>query len=620
MKDRQVASIVTVQGVLDQGFRECLEAARKMHEQIKERFATRIERLASHEDELKDLVLPWINPLYTTMAWTMFRVLALMQPESFKSGDVNFYFLPGYHSCLAHRRLFYSQQVCVGDSFILRNFGVGFSGDPLKSTHIDPYHDCCQARWYTLATTKPKDGDFRPGSPYIWYAYQQPTCSEDIYDLIASFTFSTAAQNRNSNGFPEHKILQLEKGRSNEWGDRVAKLLNDIPYKSYPEWVFPDRYDRSNEPDYDAEREVRLRRARHLLISLWMHSVFEKKQPKWWSKLIDELKKNELDDVIKAVSVAKDDPVAGNWGDGAKRPQFNTWTTLSMHRLAAPPPAPLLQPTETSTSKFLDAETYLQTVGWATMLSSVPLGLPFISVIRPWIRMIYGMLRSAEVNVLLQDRLPLHQAAQAARIISHDMHKFMQEPVMTLVEEVTASDPEKVDYRRFILLLLKAQGEFAYAVCHAATDSTKVKALRAEILESLRSVGDKLPDYLFQVATEVQRFRSYKDAGYFTSEWTDDRATEIPIETYVNCLLLIGEVIRNHRQHGKGTEAKLTITQGDCLVITLEVQGEREAGLSFGLLDNALKTLDLGSAKFSKSDTQSRWIIKVYFSEVEESK
>src|SRR6185369_6183088 len=141
----------------------------------------------------------------------------------------------------------------------------------------------------------------------------------------------------------------------------------------------------------------------------------------------------------------------------------------------APPPVPLVNPIETSTNDFLDPETYLQTVGWATMLSSVPLGLPFISVVRPWIRMVYGMLRSAEVNVLLQDRLPLHRAAQAARFISHDMHKFMQETVATVIDDIRETLPKTVEYRRFILLLLKAQAEFAYAVSRAATDSSKVQ-------------------------------------------------------------------------------------------------------------------------------------------------
>jgi len=621
MKVRQVASIVTVQQELDQGFRACLEVVKKMHTIIKEHFATNLEQLSGHEEELRDLILPWINPLYKTMARTMFKVLALMQPESFASGDVNFYFLPGYHSCLIPRRLFYSEQVLVEGVPTLQNFGVGFSGDPLKSPQVPPYHDCCQARWYTFATTRQKGAEFRPGSPYIWFAYQQPTCSDDIYDLIASFTISTATQTHDADKFPEHAVLQLDQDHSIDWGAQVAKLLNDTPHKSYPQWVFPDRFDRSNEPGYDEEREVRLRRARHLLISLWMHSVFETQRPTWWPVLMEELEKNNLSNVIQALTNAEVDPVASNWGDkGYKRPQFNTWTTLSMHRLAAPPPVPLVNPIETSTNDFLDPETYLQTVGWATMLSSVPLGLPFISVVRPWIRMVYGMLRSAEVNVLLQDRLPLHRAAQAARFISHDMHKFMQETVATVIDDIRETLPKTVEYRRFILLLLKAQAEFAYAVSHAATDSSKVQLLRSEIIKSLQCEDDKLVGYLLQVATEVQEFRGYKNAGHVIPLLPKQDFVEIPVETHTTCLLLIGEVIRNHRQHGKGAEGKLFITlQDKCLIIMLEVKRKCKVGKSFGLLDNTLTTLGLGSAKFFKADGESRWVITVDISEQEDS-
>jgi hypothetical protein len=626
MQDENASGIVTFQRVLDKGFQLCLAEAQRMHEQVGQpSYKGKLEQSYSDVEHLRRLVSPSINKLYETMARTIFEVLAIMQPEDFQHGDVNLYLLPGYHSCLTDRRLFYSKPI---DTSATQNLGVGLSGNPLTSRRgIDMYHDCCQARWYTFATTPPQERDFRPGSPYFWFAHQRPTCSDSPHDLIASFTFSTAAQNREPHECLEHKTVQLDsRESSHKWGSQVADLLNSIRHKRYPEWVFPDRYDRRNDPRYDAARQTRLRQARCLLISLWMHSVFENERPKWWNMLLDELQRQQLTSVINSLLTADADPIASNWGDkGEGRPQFNTWTTVSMHQLAAPPPMPLVEQRDAVNSNSLDSDTYLQTVGWATMLSSVPLGLPFLSVVRPWIRMVYGMLRSAEVHVLLKDRLPLHQAAQAVRFISHDMYKFTQESVTTVINAAERTDKKTVDYRRFVLQLLKAHGELAYAVCSAATDEAKVIALKHEILQSLSQLeDDHLITCLYQVATDVQSFRKEKKGGTFSPTLAEARRTTIPFDTYVSCLLLVGEIIRNQCQHGKGSVAELTIKKddGNCLVIQLEVNGERKAGHSFYLLNNALKTLRLGSAKFNKagsSNDKSRWIITINMSEVEES-
>ncbi|HEU4837762.1 MAG TPA: hypothetical protein VFS90_25245 [Pyrinomonadaceae bacterium] len=616
MQNGNALAIVEFQRVLDEGFRVCLDTASTMHEQLRSTNNPNSEKLYSDVQELRKFVAPWVNKLYETMARTLFEVLAIMQPEDFESGDVNFYFLPGYHSCLTDRRLFYR-------STTLQNVGIGLSGNPRKAPRsVETYHDCCQAQWYTFATTPPEERDFRPGSPYFWYAYQQPTCSENTSDLIASFTFSRVAQDLDIENLPEHKTVLLDVTGSDKWGDQVAELLNGITYKKHPEWVFPDRYDRRKDSRYDAKRERELRRARCLLISLWMHSVFENARPQWWQILMDELQKQSLTSVTASLLAADADPVASNWGDeGSNRAQFTTWTTVSMHRLAAPPPVPLVEARESTDNAFLDSDTYLQTVGWATMLSSVPLRLPFISVVRPWIRMIYGMLRSAEVHVLLKDRLPLHQAEQAVRIMSHDMYKLIEESVKTLITEVEATEKEKVDYRRFVLHLLKAQGELAYAFCNAATDPVKAAALRYEILNSLQVMGDKLITCLHQVATEVQEFRMEDNNSRFVpvlpkEDWLED----MPFETHVSCLFLVGEIIRNHCQHGNGTVANLFFRpEGSCLAIVLEVPYKCKPGHSYGLLKNALETLRLGSAKFNSADDQSRWTITINISEVETS-
>ena len=622
--DDENARTVLFQRELDLGFQECLARAKNMHEEIKESFRGRLELLSQNEEELASVISPWINDLYQTMTGTMFRVLAIMQPDDFDPNGVNLYFLPGYHSCLTRRRIFYQDHPSGSGRAMFQNLGVGLIGNPLTSPgEIVEYHDCCHARWYHYATTPPlPQRDFLPASPYHWFAYQQPRSSVNPHDLIASLTFSTVRQDRGLEQSPEHIGLYLKSpGHSMDWGKQVAQVLNNMPYKGRPDWIFPDRDDRKSDK-YDRVRETGLREVRCLLISLWMHSVFEAQKPLWWGTLMDELLKHKLTSVRNSLLLAESDVVANDWGDQSLgRPQFNTWTTVSMHPLVAPPPVPVLGPREAALRAYEASNTYLQTIGWATMLSSVPLGLPFLSVVRPWIRMIYGMLRSAEVNVLLQDRLPLQRAAQSARILSHDMHKFMQEPIMTLIKKVDQNTTDAIDYRRYILLSLKTQSTFAYAVCNAAPYPHKVKELRDEILESITSVGENFEACLYKVANEVQHFRAGKHGARVETADVPEADLIIPVDTYVTCHLFVGEIVRNHCRHGSEQEvASLSVSrEPGGFEILLEANGYRQPGQTFGLLDNALETLMLGSAEFEREHNKSRWIIKINIPVQEES-
>jgi hypothetical protein len=357
-----------------------------------------------------------------------------------------------------------------------------------------------------------------------------------------------------------------------------------------------------------------------------MHSVFGAVKPEWWGTLIDELQKQQLTSVRDCLSAAETDLVANDWGDqDLGRPQFNTWTTISMHPLVAPPPVPVLGPKQPEMRAYEASNTYLQTIGWATMLSSVPLGLPFISVVRPWIRMIYGMLRSAEVNVQLQDRLPLQRAAQSTRILSHDLHKFMEEPIMTLIKKADQNTVEAIKYRRYILLSLKAHSTFAFAVCNAAPYPHKVQELHDEIVKSIKSVGKDFEACLYKVAHDVQQFRAGKPGTRVETRFLPDAKLVIPYDTYVTCHLFVGEIVRNHCRHGSENEvATLSVSrQPGGFEILLEANGDyRKLSQTFGLLDNALETLLLGSAGFERKEGESRksrWIIKINFPLQEET-
>lgn len=617
MQDGIGRSVVTFQRVLDEGFQTCLGQAKALHEQLDQKFAGRLELLSSLRDELAVVMSPLINELYKTMTSTMFRVLAIMQPEDFVEKGVNFYFLPGYHSCLTDRRIFYREHTQQPASPGSQNFGVGLCGNPLTApSEVSEYHDCCHARWYDYATKRKQD--FFPASPYHWFGYQQPRLSENPYDLIASFTFSTVPQDRDAEKYREHMVWHLEPaGDSRDWGMQVATVLNGMPYKSDNDWIFPDRIDRKG-VGYDETREGKLRRCRCLLISLWMHSVFEVEKPQWWAELIEEVEKQQLTGLMTSLTMAEKDSIATNWGDNTlDRPRFNTWTTLSMHPLVAPPPIPVVGPRETFAVNQEASNTYLQTVGWATMLSSAPLGLPFISVVRPWIRMVYGMLRSAEINVLLHSRLPLERAAHSARLLSHEMQKLVNDFIPKLIRDANLNTDDAVDNRRSKLATLQTFAAIAYAVSNAAPFPEKIEERRKEILDSIIGAGRDFETCLYQVAREVQASVISRHGARVEFPEVRERIFPSHHQTVSTCHLLVSEVIRNHCRHGsKNSVAKLLFRQdSDEIEICLEANRDARPSQTFALLHNTLETLLLGSARFEAGDnsslSKSRYIIKI---------
>jgi hypothetical protein len=628
--------VAKLQRIQDEGFRRCRALSERMQQGIERNYPDQLELLYIGHDSLKPIIRPWVNKFYKTMTRTIFEILRLLQPEDFANGNkVNFYFLPGYHSHLINKRIFYQEESDGPSGKSYKSFGIGLYGGATGS--LEEYHDCCHARWYHYATTPPRpqhditqsppQKDFLPPSPYHWFAYQQPRITaDDTHNLVASLTFSTVKSIAEDENFPEHKILNLvEKNESSlEWGTKVADMLNNMPHRSYPMWKFPDRGDRkhASDPDYDEQYEEKLRQIRCQLISLWMHSVFKSEPPDWWDQLNDELRKQQLTSMSDAIAQALDDKVACDWGDKhSKRKGFRTWTTVNLHPLIAPPPTPLFGQRDHAVRLYEASATSRQTIGWATMFCSVPLGIPFISVVRQWIRTVYSMLRSTEVTVLLRNREPHVRAAQMARHLSHDSHKFMDETVNTVLRQISDSDAAKTAYRTHIIHTLRALTTFMYMICNAVPHPDKVKAERSKLLASLNMESSRLVSIIYKVAADVQFYRTGTRHGpnatiAIPAQPSHD-GQKIPDTTYAYCILLIGEMVRNYCNHGPaGKEAKLSATVEDGqLDIVLEGQAEnRPVGENFAILDNLLETLKLGKAKVEEKDDTYRWRVSVKLS------
>ena len=611
-----------VQQVLDKGFQKCLKEGKNMQVKLESEFQGQIELIYTRPDQVKEVLAPHINEFYNAMAETIFKALRTLQAEPFENNKpVNFFFLPGYHSHLINRRIFYQMPSTDLSERSYRNFGVGLCGDP--DADVQRYQDCSHSKWYHHATTPPPSKGFLPASPYHWFAYQQPRVSADPYNLIASLTFTTSPSVEDPNS-PEHKLLYLDGSATNsrDWGRNVADMLNSLQHVHNKDWEFPDRGDQALNPEYDFGREPELRDVRCLLISLWMHSVFRDNQPDWWDHLIAELKKQRLDSVLASIDAARNDPIASDWGDGNKRPLFVTWTTIGLHPLVAPPPMPITGSREHGVGVHEASDLYRHTIGWATLLCSEPLGVPFISVVRQWIWTVYSMLRSGEVSILLRDREPSVRAAQSVRSLSHDIKKFMEEPIRTLLDEVDQSTQDAIEFRLFVLRALRALGALLYGASSAAPDPAKLKELKHDIVTPLVQVGEQLAATLYCVASDVQGYRIEKGKGRVAIPSTSVRSSQIPVDAYVSCYILIGELVRNYCRHSpRGAVARLSVESGGGkLNINLEgpIEGN-PVGPSFALLENMLDALFLGKADHKNTDRGCRWTVTINLEE-EESK
>jgi hypothetical protein len=623
MHKGNTAPVVEFQRILDHGYQRALTLCEKMQDEVEQNLPSRLELYDIEQEEIEAILEPWYRQLYEEMAETMLKVLRVLQPEHFEpERAVNFYFWPGYHSHLINRRVFYRPSPRIESALPSQDFGVGLCGDPIGlPENLEKYNDSCQARWYHRAALPPVQKDFYPASPYHWFLNQQPGISKRPHDLVASVTCTTISSVGQADDFPEHRVLVLPEGHvsSRDWGLMLADGLNSLPLVQNPGLKFPDRIDRASVLGFDQNEEIRLRTVRCWLLSLWMHSAFRLDPPDWWDDLISELKKQQLTTVLDEVSRTRDDPVARDWGDASRRrPKFGTWTTIWLHPLVAPPPTPLLGPRESIDRETEISPAYRRTIGWATILCSVPLGLPFISVVRQWIRSVYGMLRNAEVAGLLRNRESLNRAAQMARVLPHDLRRLIQESVGTMLVDIEDSSPDAIAYRRYVLMTLQAFSKLAYGISSVASDRTKAKNSRDEIKNALLSMGDRLVDGVHRVVTDIQHFEIPNNSARVEVSEPEGNQV-IPPESYAAYLLLVGEMVRNYCEHSpKGSAAKLSVTRSDDrLEITMEGKaGNRPTSETYALLDNVLDMLRLGKATVEKLEGDNyRWAVIVYLSE-----
>jgi hypothetical protein len=616
-------ALLDVQELLEQGFQEgytiCEKLPRLLHDRVASAAPGEIDPAG-----VKVLLARVLNELYIAMARNLFAVLCRLETERGGSKPINFYFWPGYASVFLNRRVYYKAEEIAGMDPRFRDVGVGLFGSKLENS--ERYHYSSQSRYYHYAWKQPPDlADYTPGSVYVWFRDQRPRIfGSDGHeqDLIASFTVTTSPdlaeqdlsaldERRGSDGFlSRYQFLRIYTGPGDErptsWGQAVADKLNGEMRRHVtdPSLEFPFS-EGSNRPGKKS--------AALSLLSLWLHSAFSEEPPAWMSDLEKELDAEGFQKVREQLRQAASDDVAQKgWDAGKRRTRFVDWTTISLHPMLSP--AALTNKEYYERSKTTNYQEQ-RALGSSVFLSSCVLGKEFISLVRPWMRSLYGMVRNAEMLVLSHNEMV--QTSRSLAMIAgpwfaHEMNALLNKNTL-MRAQLGKCDEQSVALRRIILNTAQSVSSLAYSATAAVLqpNAESFNELKEKFQEPLRSLaaGPGLKDALMAVARtvyhDVRLNRNPAENGIIPSlsekhsDIRDLRNHDIGV-----CFLLVNEVISNHVRHSeRETAAEFSITEtGPHVTILLEADVSNETlpkSKTLTYLDELLKAFSLGGATTS---------------------
>lgn len=589
--------ISKIDEALEHGFQKCLDHTLKRQKVIEDSLH-RTSAFSSLSN--KDIVLrlrELCGEVYAIIARTLFRLIPLFHPDC-TNRTVNFYFWPGYHSYLAHRRIFIQSK----DSDW--NFGVGLCGTGYTEK-LEAYDDCSQARWYHFLVSPRNSGQIKPGDMHRWLLQQQPRCEHAPGRFVSSLTVAIG-EGSEDRLFPGHEVLCLksETDNSDEWGKLFSNKVNGMGIPTDPAWIFPDSRSGSD------ESETRLRVARAKMTAVWLHSAFCNNEPVWLRSFIETLSSEENPQHAgPALRRGIKDKIACNWGDKtSRRPQFNTWTYLALH----PWPAPGLPPNFgllSGVTAHPEWTTASQTVGSAEFLCSEHLSPSYLAVVRRWVTTVYGMIRAAEISILFHNyRVGVDSVAMlAGPYWAQELKQLIDGGASKALREVADSNPQAVNTRRFVLRLVRSLGNLAYGFTNAllSRDESALEREKEEFREGLNSLrrDGRLLDSLQVVAEEVYDYVGSKERPIveFPPRQLDDHPNPLTQAQLRSCFLLVVEVIRTYCESepaGSKAKWKASLTNNK---LTIQLKGStiaqrNPASMSIARLDFFLRTVGIGEA------------------------
>lgn len=616
MATEWVLQFSKIQSRLEEGSKECLKLARNFTRQAEETIRNRAGFSSLPGEEILNHLQQLCPALYQVIGDVLLGLIPLLQPEDCaKQKQMNFYFWPGYHSYLANRRVFLKEKTW--------NFGVGVFRDLDAELHY--YRDCSQARWYHYLIADRNSG---PGDVHQWLRYQQqPRFSpgvtpsvEDSRKFVNSLTATTKAIDLEEQQlFEGNEVLPLKDYSQDtwEWGEQYAEFINQ--YRVDKSWIFPDRWNA-------VDQEARLRSLRCKMHSVWLHSVFCDRKPQWLDSFIQELLSNtETEPAGLALQQALHDKVADDWGDAAhKRPSFTCWSYLSLHASLAPSVSSMHesrhQPAEEQQRAIAR-----QSLGSAEILSSIPLRPRYFSIVRSWISEVYGLVRNAEISILLENhKLEARKSDLAGPYWAHELMKLSDEGLSTAYRDLADIRPNALSNMKFVLHSIRMLSSLAYLFTGPIFIGTEgATKQREEFLKPLRQLYKerRLVETLRYVAEQTYRHLCSGNAPHviFAGYTSAKREPENPhFEEYRSCFLIVSEMIRNYCDSERDTCSGTwnAIVSDDALTVTLTgtTHAQRNpASMTLARLNAFLRTLDIGSAnvEWDKDEGMCEYRIEV---------
>jgi|GEM_PF-2848557 len=621
MTNETIRQFSEIQSRLEDGFKECLKLTGNFTSLSEDSIRNRagFSRLPSKEI-LFDLqrLCP---QLYLVMANVLSRLVPLIQPEDFADERrLNFYFWPGYHSYLANKRVFVKGK--EGNW----NFGVGLFSD-FDRGKIEQYHDCSQARWYHYLVPSRNKSHIVPGDVHKWLRLQQqPRFSLDpsVFEtqkFVNSLTATTGnidtIDTVEQQMFKGNEAVFLKEGPEGSliWGELYASFINQ--YRVVKNWTFPDRW------GHQSAQESRWRSLRCKMHSVWLHAAFRSDQPDWLEHFLRELLSDrETQPAGDALQQALNDKTAVDWGDGSRqRPNFTCWSYLSLHASLAPLVSPL-HPSPPQAEEELQANLARQSLGSAELVSSIPLRPRYFSIVRPWISEVYGLLRNAEISILLENhKLEARRADLAGPFWAHELMKLTDEGLSTVQRDLGDPKLKAAGNTRFVLHSIRMLSSLAYLFTGPIfTGAQGAVRQREEVLGPLRRLHkeDRLIDALKYVAQQTYE-NLCADGPHVVFEVESSPGWKPETLRYPeqrSCFLLVSEMIRNYCESERDTDSATWKAVGSGSTITVTLTGTTRAqrnptSMTLARLNVFLRALEIGSANVEWDKNQGMCQYKI---------
>jgi formyltetrahydrofolate deformylase len=544
--------------------------------------------------------LTWLCPsIYLLVAKTLVDLLPLVQPDDVrKAGKViDFYYWPGYHSVLTGKRVF-GETLIDGERW---NLGIGVHWDPYTSSKKTKYRDSLQARWFHFLIRPRNETSVVPADIHRWICQQQE--QEPSHSRVGSLTVTTDRSSVSDwSGLRDHHVLDLTPWISDSevWGQELAKKVNDLSVGDDPNWRFPARG--KVEPTWMTDLRVRM-------TSVWMHIALGDDTPPWLDGFIHALEQRDITrQAAAALRKARTDLAAFEKDHSSRRPRFVSWTNLSLRPSLAPVPPKLpqfdgpMRPDLGYGPWFSDIHVR-KTVGSAAFLSSIPIRPVFISLVRPWISAIYGLVRNAEAAIVLYQRQFETQVATGmleGPWFAHELTRFIDEGLPSLIRKV----PKDEDDALFVLNSIRALGKLAIRHSTGVVQAHDAEQQRSQLLiplQQLRERGELRNAFGF-VAVQVEKMLGPHRRGRLESLSPYVRPQGLSVEEHQSCLLLVSEVIQSYCLHDSdNAAAQLSVTDDDsglCIRLVGRTKVQRNpASLAFRRLNAMLRTLGTGTAE-----------------------